>query len=116
MNLQNLSSMSSDLSGMLRDSLITWDVLIGCPVIFYCAVSMQDLLETNLRHLLICLSDSKADLFAVTETWLTHNETTAVTELSIPGYKLLHCPQSNPREGDTEMFFRDCLDVTRVNS
>ena len=37
------------------------------------------------------LSDSKADLFAVTETWLTHSDTTALVELSVPGYKLVHC-------------------------
>ena len=61
-------------------------------------------------------SENKADLFAVNETWLTHNNTTALAELSVPGYKLLYCPRSKLRGGGTALFFRDCFDVTRVNS
>ena len=71
----------------------------------YCAVSMQDLSETNLQHLSICFLTVKQTFFAVTETWLTPNDITALAELSVPGYKLLHCPRSNLRGGGAALFF-----------
>ena len=62
------------------------------------------------------LLENKADLFAVNKTWLTHNDTSALAELSISSYNFLHGPRSNLRGGSTALFFRDCLDVMHVNS
>lgn len=62
------------------------------------------------------LIDSTADLFAVTETWLTSEDSTALAELSVPGYKLLHCQRKNRRGGGTALFFKNFFDVEMVDS
>ena len=65
------------------------------------------------------LASDSSDLYLFpghSETWLTPNDTTALAELSVPNYKLHHCPRSNLRGGGSALFFRHCLDVRRVNS
>ena len=115
MNLQNLSSVSRESSdpspipghsGPFNRS--------PCELLF-CSLNARSLRNKSTAFADL-LSDSKADLFAVTETWLTHNDTTALAELSVPFYKLLHRPRSNRRGGGVALFFIDCLEVTRVNS
>ena len=62
------------------------------------------------------LCDSKADLFTLTETWLTENDTAVLTEIIPPGFKLLHCPRIDRRGGGTALLFRDCIDVRKLNT
>ena len=118
--LQNLSSLSSDLSSVSTDSSDSSPSHSGpsngsTSKLLLCCLNARSLRNKSAAFIDL-LSENKADLFAVNETWLTHNDTTALAELSVPGYKLLHCPRSNLRGGGTALFFRDCLDVTRVNS
>ena len=119
-NLQNLSSLSSDLSSVSTDFSDSSPGHSGpsngsTSKLLLCCLNARSL-RNKFAAFIDLLSEHKEDLFAVNETWLTHNDTTALAELSVPGYKLLHCPRSNLRGGGTALFFRDCLDVTRVNS
>lgn len=85
-NLQNLSNVSNDLRGELSDSSGS------SPIPGHCGRSNRspsDLLlcwlnARSLRQFVDLLSDSKADLLAFTETWLTLNDTTALVEQSVP--------------------------------
>ena len=38
------------------------------------------------------VQDCKADIFAITETWLTQNDAVVCGEITPAGYRLLHCP------------------------
>ena len=62
---------------------------------------------------LVC--DSKADLFAVSETWLTDNDTAILSELTPQGYKLHHCPRSDRRGGGTALIFKESINVEKVS-
>ena len=121
-NLQNSSSMSSDLSSVSIDSSDSspspghsGPSNGSTSKLLLCCLNARSLRNKSAAFIDL-LSENKADLFAVNEIWLTHNDTTALAELSVPGYKLLRYPRSKLRGGGTALFFRDCLDVTRVNS
>lgn len=62
---------------------------------------------------LVC--DSKADLFSVSETWLTDNDTAILSEITPQGYKLLHCPCSHRRGGGTAVIFKESINVGKVS-
>ena len=62
---------------------------------------------------LVC--DSKADLFAVSETWLTDNDTAILSDLTPQGYKLHHCPRSDRRGGGTALIFKESINVEKVS-
>ena len=64
---------------------------------------------------LVC--DSKADLFAVSETWLTctGNDTAILREITPQGYKLHHCPRSDRRGGGTALIFKESINVEKVS-
>jgi len=117
--LQNLSSLSSDLSSVSTDSSDSSPGHSGpsnglTSKLLLCCFNARSLRNKSAAFIDLLL-ENKAHLFAVNETWLNH-DTSALAELSAPGYKLLHCPQSNLRGGGTALFFRECLDVTHVNS
>lgn len=59
---------------------------------------------------LVC--DSKADLLAVSETWLTDNDTAILSEIIPKGYKLFHCPRSDRRGGGTALIFKESIKST----
>lgn len=62
---------------------------------------------------LVC--DSKADLFAVSETWLTDNDTAILSEITPQGYNLHHCPRSDRRGGGTALIFKESINVEKVS-
>ncbi|XP_068707911.1 uncharacterized protein [Montipora foliosa] len=62
---------------------------------------------------LVC--DSKADLFAVSETWLTDNDTAILSEITPQGYTPHHCPRSDRREGGTALIFKESINVEKVS-
>ena len=62
---------------------------------------------------LVC--DSKADLFTVSETWLTNNYTAILSEITPQGYKLHHCPRSDRRGGGTALIFKESINVEKVS-
>ncbi|XP_078363787.1 uncharacterized protein LOC144648005 [Oculina patagonica] len=58
----------------------------------------------------------KADLFAITETWLSDNDSAVCYEITPPGYKLFHCPRSDRRGGGTALLFKDNINVCKLES
>ena len=62
---------------------------------------------------LVC--DSKADLFAVSETWLTVNDTAILSEITPQGYTLHHCPRSDRRGGGTALILKESINVEKVS-
>ena len=87
--LQNLSSLSSDLSSVSTDSSDSSPGHSGpsngsTSKLLLCLLNARSLRNKSAAFIDL-LSENKADLFAVNETWLTHNDTTALAELSVPG-------------------------------
>ena len=62
---------------------------------------------------LVC--DSKADLFGVSETWLTVNDTAILSEITPQGYTLHHCPRSDRRGGGTALILKESINVEKVS-
>ena len=62
---------------------------------------------------LVC--DSKTDLFAVSETWLTDNDTAILSEITPQGYKLHHCPRRDRIGGGTALIFKESINVGKVS-
>ena len=64
------------------------------------------------------INECKADLFAITETWLSDNDSAVCYEITPPGYKLFHCPRSDRRSrgGGTALLFRDNINVRKLES
>ena len=62
---------------------------------------------------LVC--DSKADLFSVSETWLTVNDTATFSEITPQGYTLHHCPRSDRRGGGTALILKESINVEKVS-
>ena len=61
-------------------------------------------------------SSSSADVFAITETWLTERDQTQRAEITLPGYKLLDHSRKGRTGGGTALLFNDNIDVRDTNS
>ena len=90
-------------------------------------------LRTSATHLTVCtlnarsianksalfvhyINDCKADLCAITETWLADQDPAVCNETTPPSYKLFHCPRSDRRGGGTALLFRDNINVCKLES
>ena len=62
------------------------------------------------------ICESKVDLIAITETWLTINDSAIKAELCPDGYKLMDHPRTLHRGGGTGLLFRDTLTVKIVDA
>ena len=63
------------------------------------------------------VSDLKADLFTIFESWLTELDSAVITDLTPPGYsKLIHCPRADRRGGGTALLIWECLNVIKTFS
>ena len=62
------------------------------------------------------ICESKADLIAITETWLTKNYSAVKVELSPNGYKIVDHPRTGRAGGGTALIFRDSLKVKKADS
>ena len=62
------------------------------------------------------VSECKADLVAITETWLSDNDSAVCYEITPAGYKLLHCPRGDRRGGGTALLFRDNINVSKLET
>ena len=60
------------------------------------------------------LCDCKADLYAITETWLTEDDAAVRAELNLDGYNFLDHPREGRCGGGTGLIFRDSLRVKKV--
>ena len=61
------------------------------------------------------VSETKLDLYAVTETWLMVNDDSIRAQLCPTGYKLLDKPREGHRGGGTALFYKDSFTVSMVN-
>ena len=57
------------------------------------------------------VQDCKADIFAITETWLTQNDAAVCKEITPNRYRLFHCPPTDRRGGSTALLCRESLNV-----
>ena len=62
------------------------------------------------------ICDLKADLYAMTETWLTENDASVRVELIPDGYNLLDQPRVGRGGGGTGLLYRNDLRVKKVES
>ena len=62
------------------------------------------------------LCDCKADLYAITETWLTEDDAAVRVELNLDGYNFLDHPREGRCGGGTGLIFRDSLRVKKVEA
>ena len=62
------------------------------------------------------ICDLNADLYAMTETWLTENDASVRVELIPDGYNLLDQPRVGRRGGGTGLLYRNDLRVKKVES
>ena len=90
-------------------------------------------LRTSSTHLTVCtlnarsianksalfvdyINDCKADICAITETWLSDNDSAVCHEITPPSYKLFHRPRSARRGGGTAHLFRDNINACKLES
>ena len=62
------------------------------------------------------VQDCKADIFAITETWLSQNDAAVCKEITPNGYRLFHCPRTDRRGGHTALLCRESLNVRRLSA
>lgn len=62
------------------------------------------------------VESSGADIFAVTETWLSEIDDACRAEITPPGYKLFDCTRSDRTGGGTALLIRENLHVSCVDA
>ena len=62
------------------------------------------------------VQDCKADIFAITETWLTQNDAAVCKEITPNGYRLFYCPRTDRRGGGIALLCRESLNVRRLST
>ena len=60
------------------------------------------------------VTSSKADLFALTETWLSEIDDALRAEITPTGFKLIDHSRKNRRGGGTALLFRESLNVQKI--
>lgn len=56
-----------------------------------------------------------ADIFAITETWLTEKDAAHKTEITLPGYKLLGQSRNTRTGGGTALLLNENIDARQVD-
>ena len=59
--------------------------------------------------------DSKADIYAITETWLTENDDAVRAEMDINSYKLIDHYRQGRRGGGIDLLYRQSLRVKKID-
>ena len=62
------------------------------------------------------ICDCKADLFAVTETWLSTDDAAVRVELCPDSYRFIDHPRLSCRGSGTGLVYRDSLGVKKVDA
>ena len=62
------------------------------------------------------ICDGKADMCAMTETWLCDNDSAVIHEITPPGYHFVHQPRVNRRGGGTGLLFKESIDARQVTA
>ena len=72
--------------------------------------------KNKIAVILDYIFDCKADLFAVTETWLSADDAAVRAELCPHGYRFIDHPRLGRRGGGTGVVYRDSLGVKKVDA
>ena len=75
---------------------------------------MFDQLKTKSAEFADYVSSCKADLFALTETWLSENVDAHRAEITPTGFKLIDHSRNNRCGGGTALLFRRNLNVQKI--
>ena len=62
------------------------------------------------------ICDCKADLFAITETWLSADNAAVRADLCPDGYKFIDHPRLGRRGGGTGLVYRDSLGIKKADA
>ena len=76
------------------------------PNVAFCLLNARSL-KNKTASFVDYVQDCKADIFAITETWLTQNDAVVCREITPAGYRLLHCPRADRAGGGTALLFKD---------
>ena len=60
------------------------------------------------------VQDCKADIFAITETWLTQNDAVVCREITPAGYRLLHRPRADRVGGGTALLCKENFNTRQL--
>ena len=72
--------------------------------------------KNKTAELLDYLCDCEADLYAITETWLTDRDVSVRAELCPDGYNFMDHPWNGWQGGGTGLIYRDSLHVKKVDT
>ena len=62
------------------------------------------------------ICDCKADLFAITDTWLSADDTAVRAELCPDGYRFIDHPRFGRRGGGTGLVYRDSQGIKKADA
>ena len=62
------------------------------------------------------VQDCKADIFAITETWLTQNDAVVCREITPAGYRLLHRPRADRVGGGTALLHKEIFNIRQFTA
>ena len=79
----------------------------------FCLLNARSL-KNNTASFVDYVQDCKADIFAISETWLTQNDAVVCTEITPAGYRLLHRPRADCVGGVTALSFKDNFNVRQL--
>ena len=80
------------------------------PNVAFCLLNARSL-KNKTASFVDYVQDCKANIFAITETWLTQNDAVVCREITPAGYRLLHCPCAERSGGGTALLFKDSFNV-----
>lgn len=83
-----------------------------CTVL--CTVNTRSV-KNKSETLLDYFSESGADVFALTETWLNTNDSAVCNEFTPAGFKFFHCPRKDRKGGGTGLLARDDITVRMLD-
>ena len=83
------------------------------PNVAFCLLNARSL-KNKTAAFVDYVQDCKADIFVITETWLTQNDAVICTEITPAGYRLLHRPRADRVGGGTALLFKDSFNVRQL--
>ena len=62
------------------------------------------------------VQECKADIFGITETWLTQNDAVVCREITPAGYRLLHRPRADRVRGGTALLYKESFNIRQFTA
>jgi hypothetical protein len=78
--------------------------------------SQQQLIRSKTSDIFELICDTKPDIVAITETWLTTTDSAVKAEVYPEGYKIADFPRIGRRGGGTALIYRDSLTIKRADA